>query len=116
MKSYLLLLRRNQSEDLAIPEADMLSRFGEWIQSLQSRNVLRFVERLKHSAEGATIRAPSGAAEVTGPHSERGESVIGIFLVEVADQAEAQAIAKECPILLVGGSVEVRETDSLPSS
>lgn len=116
MKSYLLLLRRNQSEALAIPEADMLSRFTEWIQSLQDRKILRSVERLKHSAEGATIRAPSGAVEVEGPYSEAGEAVIGIFLVEAADHAEAHAIAKECPILLIGGSVEVRETESLPSS
>lgn len=114
LKSYLLLLRRDQSEDLVIAEAEMLNRFIEWIQSLQSKGILRAVERLKHSSEGATIRAPAGVLEVGGPYREAGEAVIGLFLVDAADHAEAQAIAKECPILLAGGSVEIRETESLP--
>ena len=39
--------------------------------------------------------------------------MIGIFLIEAADHAEAKTIAKDCPILLSGGSVEIRETEQL---
>ena len=113
MRTYLLVLRRNQAETLAIPEAEMLSRFIQWIQSLQAKGILRVVERLKHSSAGVTIRT---SGEVEGPYNEGGESVIGIFLIEVADHAEAKTIARDCPILLSGGSVEIRETEQLENS
>lgn len=90
----------------------MLNRFVTWTKSLQANGILQAVERLKPSSEGATVRQhPSGVVAVEGPYAEAEDAVIGIFLVQAADQNAAHAIAKECPILIVGGSVEVRETE-----
>lgn len=114
MKRYLLILRRNQAEELSLPEADMLTRFKEWTQSLHDKGVLRAVERLKAAAEGSTVRTRNGIIAAEGPYDGSKEAVIGFFLVETADQATVHAIAKECPILVVGGSVEIRETEFFP--
>lgn len=114
MSSYLLILRRNQAEELGLPQEEMFARFKQFTQSLHARGALRAVERLKPSAEGTTVRPANGAIAIDGPYNGAEESVIGFFLVEAADQEAAHAIARECPILLVGGSVEVRETEFFP--
>lgn len=114
MSSYLLILRRNQAAELGLPQEEMFARFKQFTQSLHERGALRAVERLKPAVEGTTARAHDGTTTIDGPYDGAPESVIGFFLVEVADQAAAHAIAQECPILLVGGSVEVRETEFFP--
>ena len=114
MSSYLLILRRNQAEELGLPQEEMFTRFKQFTQSLHQRGALRAVERLKPSAEGTTARAHDGTVTLEGPYNGSKESVIGFYLVEADDEATAQAIARECPILLVGGSVEVRETEMFP--
>ncbi len=114
MSSYLLILRRNQAEELGLPQEEMFTRCKQFTQSLHERGALRAVERLKSSAEGATLRNLNGKTAIEGPYNGSKEAVIGFFLVEAADEAAAHAIAMECPILLVGGSVEVRETEFFP--
>jgi hypothetical protein len=114
MSAYLLILRRNQAENLGLPQEEMFTRFKQFTQSLHERGALRAVERLKPAAEGATVRNRSDSITIDGPYNGTAESVIGFFLVEADDEAAAHAIAKECPILLVGGSVEVRETEFFP--
>ena len=115
MSEFMLILRRNQNEPLGLPQEEMFARFKEFTQGLHVRGALRSVERLKPSAEGTTLRTRNGAVTIEGPYDGSQESVIGFFLVEAANGAAAQAIAKECPILLVGGSVEVRETEFFPN-
>jgi hypothetical protein len=111
MSSYLLILRRNQTQEMGLPMEEMFTRFKDFTVSLQQGGVLKAFERLKPGAEGTTVRTRSGSPEVEGPYDGSSESVIGFYLVEAADQAAAHAIAQDCPILLVGGSVEVRETE-----
>lgn len=114
MSAYLLILRRNQAEDIGVPQEEMFTRFKQFTQSLHERGALRAVERLKPAVEGATVRTRNDAIAIDGPYNGSPESVIGFFLVEAEDEAAAHAIAKECPILRVGGSVEVRETEFFP--
>jgi hypothetical protein len=45
---------------------------------------------------------------VDGPYAEAKESVAGYFLLYVSDMEEAAEIAKECPGLAYGMTVEVR--------
>jgi hypothetical protein len=42
------------------------------------------------------------------------ELVSGLFVVDVSDLAAAQALAAECPLLDLGGAVEVREIAPFP--
>ena len=116
MSSYLLILRRNQAEALGLPEAEMFTRFRDWTRALHENGVLQALERLKPSAEGTTLRARNGSNVTEGASDGASEAVIGYYLVVAADLASAQTIAKDCPILLVGGSVEIRETEPFPKS
>ena len=43
-----------------------------------------------------------------GPYAEAKDIVNGYTLIEAKDLAQATEIAKACPILELGGSVEVR--------
>lgn len=115
MSSYLLILRRNQARELGLPQEEMFTRFKDFTVALHERGALKAVERLKSSAEARTVRVHNGTTVVEGPYDGgSGESVIGYYLVEAVDGAAAEAIARECPILGVGGSVEVRETEFFP--
>jgi hypothetical protein len=116
MSKYMLILRRNQAEELGLSQAEMFARFKEFTVSLQESGVLVIFERLKAATEGKTVRTRHGTATLEGPFSGSNESVIGFYLIEADDEAAALAIARECPILRVGGSVEIRETEFFPSS
>jgi hypothetical protein len=110
MSTYLLILRRNQDEPLTVPFEEMFVRFKRFTESLNDKGVLRGVERLKPSAEGTTSRERDGVMIIEGPYRSQ-EAIIGFYLLEVTDRDAAHAIAKQCPILPVGGSVEIRETE-----
>jgi hypothetical protein len=114
MSAYLLILRRDQSRELGVPMEEMFTRFKQFTESLHEKGILRAFERLKPSSEGTTARKRNGSIAIEGPYDGLQEAVIGFYLIEVADQGAAQAIAKECPILLAGGSVEIRETEFFP--
>ena len=44
-----------------------------------------------------------------GPYIEMKETIGGYSIVRAESLAEAAELAKDCPILLVGGNVEVRQ-------
>jgi hypothetical protein len=119
MSKYMLILRRDQSQELGRPQEEMFGRFRDFTLSLHQSGALKGFERLKAEAEGKTLRGRNGGIDVEGAYAGDGangshESVIGFYVVEADDEAAAHAIARECPILLVGGSVEVRETEFFP--
>lgn len=114
MSVHMLIVRRTQAVELGLPEEEMLARFLEFTQSLRATGALRAVERLKPSVQGTTVRRQDGLTTlVEGPY-DGSEAMVGFYLIEAVDQETAQGMAKECPILLVGGSVEIRETEVLP--
>jgi hypothetical protein len=58
---------------------------------------------------GKTVRKRAGEVIVDGPYTEGKEGVVGLFIVRAADFDEAVAIAQTCPLVTIGGSVEVRK-------
>jgi hypothetical protein len=66
------------------------------------------VERLG-SDWGKTVRRRGGATVVDGPFTEGKEGIVGVFVVEARDMDEAVSIAQACPLVAIGGSVEVRK-------
>lgn len=114
MSAYLLILRRDQTRELGLPMDEMFTRFKDFTQSLHAKGALRAVERLKPSTEGTTAGRRDGEVTIEGPYDGSQEAVIGFYLIDVADRDAAHAVAKDCPILLAGGSVEIRETEEFP--
>jgi hypothetical protein len=70
--------------------------------------VVKGGQRLRPSAEAATVRLAGGNSEVaSGPCVETGEQLGGFFLLEVADRDAAITWAARCPGA-AHGAVEVR--------
>lgn len=57
---------------------------------------------------GRVVSGTRGESVVDEPHAEAKEAIGGYFFLSVADLDEATAIAKMCPGLPLGLSVEVR--------
>ncbi len=82
-----------------------VARWAAWTRDLQARG---------HHVPGGCPLATSGA-RVTGPNRTvtngaqvDHELVTGTYLVEADDLAAASELATSCPILDVGGSIEIR--------
>ena len=111
MKDYLLILRdQDEQWDRFSPEEmkAVIDRFAAWNRRLQEED--RFVDAGKLSGDlGNTVRMRGGELVVDGPFSEAKEAIAGYFCIRAETPQAANEIAKGCPILTYGGSVEVRE-------
>ncbi len=116
MSHYLFLLHP-EGLDMAAMAADdkqlLFDKFVSWSESLKERGHLRGVESLMDMG-GRTVRKKDGALVVDGPFAEMREMVTGLFIVEVSDEDEALALAKECPLVALGGAIEVRVVAPFP--
>jgi hypothetical protein len=108
--AYVLILRRNQDDDLGLPLPQMHERFVAWTRSLAANDRLKAVERLKPAAQAVTLTQHGDGVEISGRYPGT-EDVIGYYLIDVGNMQEARDLAEGCPILAVGGSVEIRETE-----
>jgi hypothetical protein len=112
MSDYILLLHRETS-DLPRPEHAALSaKFFAWTDSLRQAGKLVLVEKLGRDW-GQTVRKRDGVVVVDGPFAEGKEGVVGLFVVRAKDFEEAVEIAKTCPIVAAGGTVEVRKGEQV---
>jgi hypothetical protein len=108
MKEFLLLFRNARSGD-AMPSPEqlqnMMKPWQDWMGSIAAQNKLaNRGNRLDFG--GATVRP--GNVVTDGPYAEIKEILGGYIVVNTSSIEEAIELAKGCPILNVGGSVEVR--------
>jgi hypothetical protein len=104
---HLILFRGPDWDRHLAPDAAqrLLDEVMAWFNGLQQRGVVKAGSPL--AREGIIL---SGKSEhrMDGPYAESKEVVGGYLLVEVADFAEALAIARSCPTLHHGIDIEVR--------
>jgi hypothetical protein len=116
MATYLLLLHNEGAavHRLAAEEKQALfDRFVVWSEALKASGILRAVESLMDDG-GTTLRKKRDVLVVDGPYAELKEMVNGLFVIDVDDAAEAHRIASQCPLLDVGGAVELRAIAPFP--
>ena len=108
--SYMLLIvepvgqRRERSEAEGHRVYEQMLRFAD---TLKARGVLRASESLGSGAR--RLQKRDGRPDIVdGPFAEAKEMVGGFFLLDVASEDEALAIAAECPAA-AWCSVEVRQ-------
>jgi len=83
-----------------------LQKWAAWFKELGASGYLK---DLGHPLESAGMVVKGNQKVVTdGPYAEAKDLVGGFSLIEASDLAHAVELSKGCPILEVGGSVEVR--------
>lgn len=108
MTDYLMLMRNQPNAMEKLSPAEMqkhLAHWGAWMGGLAQANRLRGGKPL--AAGAATVR---GNEVIDGPYVEVKDVVGGFVIVACDSLAHAVETAKGCPVMSLGGSVEVRET------
>ncbi|HEX7051220.1 MAG TPA: YciI family protein [Longimicrobiales bacterium] len=108
--AYLLIFRETTPEryEAMSPEElrAALDRWNAWCDGLASQGKLQAGNTL--APEGRVIRGAGGKGVVDGPFAETKELIGGYILLEAASLDEALALARQCPNLEYGMTVEVR--------
>jgi hypothetical protein len=113
---YMLLFRGMHWDRNLSPEEiqSVMGRWIAWFDGLTQTGKARAGQPL--TATGKVVSGNKGRTVVDGPFAESKETVAGYILLQVDSLDEAVEIAKECPGLDYGLSVEVRLVDHLRAS
>ena len=109
MNEFLLIFRRDFANKADQPSPEQLQQsiqqWQNWLGDIAAQNKLsRPLQRW--DAKGKVVR--SGKVVTDGPYAEIKESIGGMVFIRVANYEEAIDIAQACPILALGGNVEIR--------
>jgi hypothetical protein len=85
----------------------VMEKYYAFVHRLKRENRFKGGSALKHG--GVQLRAEKGIVIVDGPFAETKEALNGYFVFEAENHDEAVAIARECPALTHGETVEVFE-------
>jgi len=107
MKEFIMVFRNAVNGDFK-PTAEQTQavekQWGDWFRTIAAQG--KFVACNRPAPEGKTI---SGGNVITdGPYAEVKEILMGVATIKADTFDEAIEISKGCPILQVGGNVEVR--------
>jgi len=110
MKEFLLVFR---GEYKAMPQRDpeewqaMAKKWQDWIGGIAAQN--KWVAAGQQLSPGGKVVRTNGVI-TDGPYTEIKELIGGYMFVKGESLQEAAELAKGCPVLISGGSVEIRET------
>ncbi len=113
MKEFLLIFRMDYSKmPKGSPEEmqAMTKKWMDWIGGIAAQNKL--FERGNRLTTGGKV-IWSNKSVTDGPYTEVKESIGGYSIVKVDSYEEAVELSKGCPILSLGGNVEIREVSRL---
>jgi hypothetical protein len=109
MNDFLFIFRREAVTNEPAPSPEqmqaMMKPWQDWMGSLAAQNKL--VDRGNRlNPEGKVVKP--GNTVTDGPYVELKEVLGGYTIIKANSLDEATELAKDCPILKVGGTVEVR--------
>ncbi|HMG07246.1 MAG TPA: YciI family protein [Mucilaginibacter sp.] len=82
-----------------------LKKWQEWLTRLAVNDVL--ASQIKRwDTEGRVLK--KGKPVILGPYAEIKEYIDSLITIHAADYQEAKEIALGCPVLELGGTVEIR--------
>ncbi|MEW6160220.1 MAG: YciI family protein [Verrucomicrobiota bacterium] len=105
---YMLLFRGTHWDKTLSPEQiqNVMTRWMGWFERLTNQGVVKAGQPLTH--EGRIVSGKQGRTVSDGPFAESKEAIAGYFLLQVETLDQAVEIARECPALEYGMTVEVR--------
>jgi len=109
MGEFILIFRRDYKTASVQPTPEKLQEslkhWQEWFGKLAAEEKLaRPVQRF--DAAGKVLK--SGGLVENGPYIELKESIGGLVIIRASSYEEAVEVAKGCPVLELGGNVEIR--------
>ena len=111
---YLFLIHADENEMKAWPEEEMyrcLGEAAEYEEQLKRGGHLVLAHGLEWASQATVLRKKSGKVVSTdGPFAETKEQLLGFFLVNTKDRAEALEMASKLPMLETS-TVEVRAVE-----
>ncbi len=114
MHTYLLLLHETPADYAGMSPAEMeaiIQAHQAFAGSLAQRGLLAGGEKLSDDG-GRHLRRQGGQIVASdGPYAEAHDVIGGFYLVKAADDAAAEALARECPHYDGRRWVEVRRVD-----
>ena len=113
MKDFLFVYRADTTNAPQPSPEDMqasMKKWMDWMGGIAAQNKL--VDRGNRLERAGMVVKP-GNLVTDGPYTELKETVGGYSIIKAASLQEATEMAHGCPILNVGGSVEIREIGAM---
>ncbi len=109
MKEFLLVFRRDAVSNDPPPSPEqiqsMMKPWQDWMGSLAAQNKL-VSSGNRLDSDGRVLKP--GTVITNGPYVEIKEAIGGYIIIRANSIDEAAELSKDCPMLSMGGSVEVR--------
>jgi hypothetical protein len=107
MTEFMMIFRNDYNPNFKPTPEQMqasIKQWQDWIGGIAAQGKFSSTNRL--GFEGKTLKPNSIVTD--GPYAEVKEMIGGYLIVKAADLNEAMQLANGCPILDIGGHVEVR--------
>jgi len=109
MGAYVYLFRATDAsrrDALGTPERaqQSMEAWLAWVRDLEAKGHLKDPGQPLDSA-GRTVR---GTVVSDGPFAEAKDIVLGFMVIEARDITEAVELSMRCPMVMGGGSIEIR--------
>jgi len=108
MKEFMMIFRKEKSDQPApSPEQmqAMVKQWNDWTGGIAAQGKLVGTNALGN--QGKTVHPNNSITD--GPYAEVKEIVGGYTIVKATDMQEAVKLSEGCPMLAVGGTVEIRD-------
>lgn len=108
MNQYVILMREDDNAWARLDEREqvrLFERYNAWVGELKTRGIFKGGVPL---GEGGRILRAEGGQVVESAMAETRQVLTGYFIVDAFDMDEAVAIARGCPALTHGETIEVR--------
>jgi hypothetical protein len=108
MNQYMIALKGgfdNWSARSEIERQEVMSQFQGWAKKLSEEG--RYKDCARPVGENRRITKNGTRLTIDGPFPETKEVISGVFFIDAKDFQDATEVAKTCPVLNFGGSVEV---------
>lgn len=109
MKEFVLVFHKDarfkETESSDRENQMHLKDWHDWFRCLAAQDKLAIPIQF-WDPQGKVLKPDKIVTE--GPYSEIEKSVDGLIFIKAKDYTEAKEIARECPVLELGGTVEIR--------
>lgn len=108
---YMILIYSEESSWADVsPEriGEIMGAYNAYTDKLRTAGVYVAGDELNVVATAKSIRGADGSQVVDGPFVDTKEALGGYYLIDCASEGEALKWARQCPVTMHGGGVELR--------